>query len=219
MIKGWKTKKLGQLCSFINDGTHQTPKYVKEGIPFYSVENVTNNNFKNCKYISEKEHLKLKQRCNPEKNDILMTRIGSIGECKLIDWDINASIYVSLALLKTNDIIRSDYLAHYINSKNFQKETIKLALPNATPKKINTQSIREIPIFYPSSKLEQREISSILTNIDLYIEDLKKLIEKKKFIKQGVMQELLTGKKRLPGYNGKWIKKNCKNLVILLVEV
>ena len=212
MIKGWKIKKLGQLCSFINDGTHQTPKYVKEGIPFYSVENVTNNNFKNCKYISEKEHLKLKQRCNPEKNDILMTRIGSIGECKLIDWDINASIYVSLALLKTNDIIRSDYLAHYINSKNFQKEAIKLALPNATPKKINTQSIREIPIFYPSSKLEQREISSILTNIDLYIEDLKKLIGKKKLIKQGVMQELLTGKKRLPGFNKPWHTECLKKL-------
>ena len=204
MLKGWEVKQLDELCSYINDGTHQTPKYVKEGIPFYSVENVTNDNFKNCKYISEKEHCTLKRRCNPEKNDILMTRIGSIGECKLIDWDINASIYVSLALLKTNNLIRSDFLAHYINSKQFKEEALKLSLPNATPQKINTQNIRKIKIIYPSDINEQIDIANSLTDINLYIKNLEGLLKKKKLIKQGVMQELLTGKKRLPGFTKEW---------------
>lgn len=212
MLKGWEVKQLDELCSYINDGTHQTPKYVKEGIPFYSVENVTNDNFKNCKYISEKEHCNLKRRCNPEKNDILMTRIGSIGECKLIDWDINASIYVSLALLKTNNLIRSDFLAHYINSKQFKEEALRLSLPNATPQKINTQNIRKIKIIYPSDINEQIDIANSLTDINLYIKNLEGLLKKKKLIKQGVMQELLTGKKRLPGFDKEWVKKELGEL-------
>ncbi|NIV95380.1 hypothetical protein GWN42_21950, partial [candidate division KSB1 bacterium] len=87
----WRRVKLSEMCSHIIDGTHATPKYTKSGVPFYSVENVTNNDFENVKYISKEEHEKLKRRCNPEKGDILMTRIGSIGDCKLIDWDVNAS--------------------------------------------------------------------------------------------------------------------------------
>ncbi len=59
-----------------------------------------NNEFSDVKYISKEEHETLIRRCKPENGDILMTRIGSVGVTKLIDWDINASIYVSLALLK-----------------------------------------------------------------------------------------------------------------------
>ena len=93
----WEIKTLNDLCISINDGTHHTPKYVENGIPFFSVENVTMNNFKNTKNISHEAHSKLIERCKPEKGDILLTRIGTLGETKLIDWDINASIYVSLA--------------------------------------------------------------------------------------------------------------------------
>jgi len=98
----WEEKTLGEICDYINDGTHATPEYVPNGIPFLSFENVTTNNFKKVKLISEKEHNKLIKRCHPKKGDILLTRIGTLGETKLIDWDIEASIYVSLALLKIN---------------------------------------------------------------------------------------------------------------------
>ncbi|MCD6367448.1 MAG: restriction endonuclease subunit S, partial [Bacteroidales bacterium] len=97
--EGWEKKKLGEICE-IYDGTHQTPKYVNNGIPFFSVENITQNNFENTKYISEKEHRLLTKKWKIERGDILMTRIGSLGDCKLVDWDVNASFYVSLALLK-----------------------------------------------------------------------------------------------------------------------
>src|SRR5690625_197563 len=96
----WEHKSLRSICVSIKDGTHYTPKYVKNGIPFYSVENVSMNDFKNTKFITVEEHKKLIQRCNPEKGDILLTRIGTLGITKLIDWEVDASIYVSLALLK-----------------------------------------------------------------------------------------------------------------------
>ena len=89
-----------------------------QGIPFFSVENVTANDFTNTKYISEADHAVLVKRCNPEKGDILMTRIGSLGDTKLLDWDVVASIYVSLALLKPNKVVSPDYLYRYTKSSD-----------------------------------------------------------------------------------------------------
>jgi type I restriction enzyme, S subunit len=80
--KDWEVKWLGDIAD-IKDGTHQTPKYVESGIPFFSVENVTRGDFTNTKFISEAEHRFLTKSFKIEKNDILMTRIGSIGDCKL----------------------------------------------------------------------------------------------------------------------------------------
>lgn len=65
----------------------------------------------------------------------------------------------------------------------------------------------------PKSKTEQSAIASILSDTDLLIENLDKLIEKKKAIKQGTMQELLTGKRRLPGFSWEWVEKALGDLL------
>lgn len=193
----WEVEKLNNLCSHIIDGTHYTPKYVNDGIPFYSVENVTGNNFKDTKFISQKEHQFLIKRCNPKKGDILLTRIGTLGITKLIDWDINGSIYVSLALLKIDNEIDSDYLYCYTKSSQFVENIRKRSLVNATPQKINMGDIGDVPIFIPPTLSEQKEIARILSDMDAEIEALEQKRDKYKAIKQGMMQELLTGKTRL----------------------
>ena len=73
----WKDTTLGKICD-IKDGTHQTPHYVECGIPFYSVEAVTNDDFLHVKYISLEEHERLTSSYKIENGDVLMTRIGSI---------------------------------------------------------------------------------------------------------------------------------------------
>ncbi len=195
--KDWEILMLNDLCENICDGTHYTPKYTKDGIPFYSVENVTANNFSDVKYISKFEHDKLIKRCKPEFGDILMTRIGILGDTKLVDWNINASIYVSLALLKPNEHIDPNYLYNYTQSYIFVKNVEKRALTNATPKKINMQDIGLIPIPVPKTNREQKEIAKILSTMEKDINELKRQLDKNKAIKQGMMQELLTGKTRL----------------------
>lgn len=192
----WEVKKLGDICNYINDGTHYTPKYINDGIPFYSVENVTTNNFHHTKYISKEEHNFLVKRCNPQKGDILLTRIGTLGKTKLIDWNVEASIYVSLALLKLNNNIDSNYLYTYTKSNQFVQDVIKRSLVNATPQKINMGDIDNIPIPFPPLP-EQKAIAEILNDIDKEIEALEKNRDKYKTIKQGMMQELLTGKTRI----------------------
>jgi len=182
----------------INDGTHFTPNYVRDGIPFYSVENVTGNNFIDVKFISEREHNNLIRRCKPEKDDILFTRIGALAETKLIDWDVNASIYVSLALLKVNkEKVKINYLYAYTKSNQFKYSVEKRSLTNAAPQKINMNEIGKVPILVPGDKEEQTAIGQILSDMDVERHELEKMRDKYFMIMRGIMQQLFSGRIRL----------------------
>ncbi|HFI7304695.1 TPA: restriction endonuclease subunit S [Escherichia coli] len=117
---GWEYIYLNDICSLITDGTHQTPKYTTEGRPFISAQCVKPFKFmpENCRYVSEEDHnLYIKNR-NPEQQDILLSRVGAgIGECAVIDTDLEFSIYVSTALIKPiKKYINSQYICIWLNS-------------------------------------------------------------------------------------------------------
>ena len=191
----WEMKKLGDVAT-IRDGTHQTPKYVASGIPFFSVEHVTSGDFENTKFISEEEHRFLTRSFKIEKGDILMTRIGSIGDCKLIDWEVDASFYVSLALLKIHPDYSAAYITHYSNSAAFKKEVDLHSLQSAIPKKINLGPISNVRIEMPPLA-EQTAIAEVLSDMDAELAALEQKRDKTRLLKQGMMQELLTGRTRL----------------------
>lgn len=67
--------------------------------------------------------------------------------------------------------------------------------------------VKKFPVVYPKDKQEQSRITEALSDIDKLIVSLSKMIEKKRLMKQGTMQQLLTGKKRLPGFKGEWEEK------------
>lgn len=197
----WKVKRLGEVAK-IHDGTHQTPKYVPDGVPFYSVEHITSGDFTRTKFISEEEHRFLTRSHKIERGDILMTRIGSIGDCRLVDWDVYASFYVSLALLKIHGADAA-FISQYSNSRAFKTEVELHSLPSATPKKINLGPISDIRLPIPSLT-EQRAIAAALNDVDALVDGLERLIAKKRDLKQAAMQQLLTGQTRLPGFSGEW---------------
>lgn len=204
----WKMIKLGDVCQ-IKDGTHQTPHYVENGKQFYSVENVTNNDFSHTKYISESEHKKLTATYRIEKGDVLMTRIGSIGVCKYIDWDVDASFYVSLALLKCNKtFINPRYFVFYSQTKQFREEILSHSLQFAIPMKINLGKISDVLISIPykngSPDLEtQKQIAQKLGDMDSLIAAKEKLLAKKRNLKVAAMQKLIKDEE---GENWKKVK-------------
>lgn len=193
----WKEDKLKRLCNKIMDGTHNTPKYVDSGIPFYSVENVTRRDFKNNKYITQEEHKAISSRCKVERNDILITRIGSIGDAVLVDWDHESSIYVSLALLKTKDKIMPEFLVQYMGTDKFKRDILSKSLTTAIPQKINLGDLGEVNISYPSDIREQNAIVEILSKADEEIYLLERDLKETRNQKKGLMQILLTGKIRV----------------------
>jgi type I restriction enzyme S subunit len=208
---GWDFRRLGEIA-VIRDGTHQTPKYVQSGIPFFSVEHVTSGDFNNTKFITKEEHKLLTRSCKIEMGDILMTRIGSIGDCKLIDWEVEASFYVSLALLKIDKRFSAAYITHFSKSNFFQKEVEMNSLQSAIPRKINLGSISKVRVLFPPIE-EQNAIATALSDVDALLTSLDRLITKKRDLKQAAMQQLLTGQTRLPGVSGEWEMKKLGDVV------
>ena len=191
----WKLVCLKSVTS-IFDGTHMTPDYQESGIPFYSVEHVTNDDFDNTKFISRSVFETENRRVKIEKGDILMTRIGDIGTPKHVTWDVEASFYVSLALIKHSSHFDSEFLTQYIRSNAFQRELNKRTIHVAFPKKINLGEIGECHVLLPELG-EQKQIAAILSEADKAIKasnDAKLLVQSQK---QALMQKLLTGKIRV----------------------
>lgn len=193
----WRATTLGMLCD-IKDGTHQTPHYIESGVPFYSVETVTNDDFFHVKYITLEEHQRLTALYKIENGDVLMTRIGSIGKGKYIDWEPNASFYVSLALLKfRGNKSLAKFIAYMTETEEFQKEAEAHSLQFAIPMKINLGQISDISVKIPKDKNEIEAINSILDDAKHEILKMHHKLKKYEDIKQGMMEELLTGKVRL----------------------
>jgi len=98
----WEIRKLRHLTRQIIDGTHFTPDYRADGIAFLRVTDIHGKEIDQSKLrrISKDEHLKLNKRCNPAKGDLLLSKNGTIGITKVVDWDFPFSIFVSLCLIK-----------------------------------------------------------------------------------------------------------------------
>jgi type I restriction enzyme S subunit len=110
---------LGALLNKLTDGAHHTPKYTESGVPFLSVKDISSGkiNLTNTKLISMEEHAELYKRCNPERGDILLTKVGTTGIPVLVDTDDEFSLFVSVALLKFDKhLLCGEYLVKLIES-------------------------------------------------------------------------------------------------------
>ena len=149
------------MCN-IFDGTHQTPNYKENGIMFLSVENIKD--LKSEKFISY-EDFKSNFKIYPEKNNILMTRIGDIGTTNIVKENTLKAYYVSLALLKCKNI-NPYYLNTAIKSEYVQNGLKLRSLLTAIPMKINKDQIGEVDINYPIDSKEQSNIGKLFEQVD-----------------------------------------------------
>ena len=160
--------KLNSVCD-IYDGTHSTPNYTESGVKFASVENI-GNLYATQKYISEKDFEKYKIK--PRIGDVMMTRIGSVGVCTVVDRNEALAFYVSLALLRPQlDKVQSRFLKYAIESIHGRKKLRKRTLINAVPIKINKDDIGKVTIPLPPIEIQ----SEIVHTLDNYTENVVKL--------------------------------------------
>lgn len=95
-----------------------------------------------------------------------------------------------------------NFLYYLLSSDSVYQQYISMAAGSSV-KNLNKEKVSALVVAYPDIE-EQERIADVLSNIDSLIAALEKQISKKKAIKQGAMQELLTGKRRLPGFSGEW---------------
>lgn len=202
----WEVWKLSRLSKQIIDGTHSTPTYTQEGIPFLRVtdisalQNINDDiDFENVMYIPINEHEELVKRCKPEKGDLLVSKNGSIGIPKIINWDSPFSIFVSLCLIKVTSKVLVEYLYYYFRSTLIWTE-IAIGGKTGTITNLHLDKIKEFRIPLPNIN-EQKSIIEYLdkkcSEIDKAIADKEQVIEKFTEYKKSLIYECVTGKKRV----------------------
>jgi type I restriction enzyme S subunit len=107
-------------------------------------------------------------------------------------------------VVRPRSILSSDYLNFWTGTSSARRYFLLAGRQTTNLASISKASLGQLPVALPPTKAEQRAIAEALSDADALIESLEQLLTKKRHIKQGAMQELLTGKKRLLGFIGEW---------------
>lgn len=156
--KKWKILK--DLSTKITDGSHITPNYTDEGIPFLMVRNIGifDINFEDVKFIDKKFDGILKG-CKPKENDILLSKVGTLGRVALVPKDKDFNIFVSLAVLKGIKDINIYYLTIFLLTRNAYLQYQRYAKGISQPD-LHLEDIRKIKVPIPSESF-QKEIENL----------------------------------------------------------
>ncbi len=203
----WKDKKLGdvgKVCMCKRIFANQTSNTGE--VPFFKIGTFGK---EADAYISKGLYEDYKQRFSyPQKGDVLISAAGTLGRTIVFEGKDAYFQDSNIVWLDTDkELLCNEYLYHYY-------KVIKWgASEGSTIARLYNGIICNTHIALPDVE-EQKQIATVLSEIDELISLTEKQISKKKAIKQGAMQELLTGKRRLPGFSGEWryfnLMKNSK---------
>jgi type I restriction enzyme S subunit len=200
----WEVKKLGdigdvKMCKRIF--SYQTSK--RGDVPFYKIGTFGK---EPDAFISWELYQEFKKKYSfPNDGSLLISASGTIG--RTVEYYGEDSYYQDSNIIwLDNDekLITNQYLKYILKIIKYQTE-------GSTIKRLYNSIIKRSEFILPPTLTEQRTIATALSDVDELINSLEKLIAKKKAIKQGAMQELLTppnkGGKRLAGFSGDWVER------------
>lgn len=170
------------------------------------------------KPVIPQDYLRLK--CPLVKGSIIISRMNTpalVGECGFTK-DAKAGTYLPDRLWQIQNFNKSSFdfvwLNYLLNTKQY-RDAVRATATGTSNSMKNISKERMLDIEIPRPPInEQENIAAALSEVDELINLVEKQVDKKKAIKQGAMQELLTGKKRLPGFSGDWIKSNIGSCII-----
>ncbi len=204
----WTLSNLAALSAFITKGSTPTTygfNWQLEGFLFLRSECVSENGLDllQSTYISDAAHASLR-RSQINDGDLLITITGNVGRVVLFRNSAQANINQHIARVRiTASEANRDFVYHFLSLPQCRTRFTSITTGQAYPQ-ISLKQVREAPVPLPPTKAEQEAIAEALSDADALIESMERLLAKKRQIKEGAMQELLTGKKRLAGFGGEW---------------
>lgn len=194
--KEWEVEELSHITKLITDGAHFSPVPQEKGLPIGNVKDMRASNFDydNCTQIlPEVFKLLVRQNCSPIKGDVLLSKDGTVGKVIHFEDDRQIVLLSSIAIIRVNEIIESNYMAWALQSQYFDKALYAL-LSGSALKRITLKDIQKIKIPFSKDINEQRIIASKLNTIKSKIQTEQQALVKYQQLKAGLMQDLLTGK-------------------------
>ena len=207
--RDWETKRLGDICipkGIVRGpfgGTLKKEIFVTSGFKVYEQQNAIYNSYRLGAYFVDKSKYAAMHRFSVSPGDFIISCSGTIGQIYQIPPDAPKGI-INQALLKivTDDKVVYDKFFYLLFKwDKFQTKIIDSTQGGAIKNLVGMNIFRTIPVILPPLE-EQRAIAEVLSDVDGLINALDALIAKKRAIKQATMQQLLTGKTRLPEFSG-----------------
>jgi len=212
----WEIVKGKEITSIITKGSSpkwQGFEYKESGVLFVTSENVRSSylDISKPKYLPLEFNIKEKKSIL-KKGDILINIVGaSIGRAALFNIDEIANINQAVSLFRTNHKVIDTFIVHFLNNDLTINRLLGIQSDGARPN-LSLTDLRDFKIPLPPLP-EQKKIADILSTWDKAIEATQVLIDKLQLRKKGLMQQLLTGQKRLPGFEGEWEEVSYSNIL------
>ena len=171
----WPRKLLSEVCD-VRDGTHDSPKFVSDGIPLITSKNIVNGeiDFTNVSYITEEDCVLIEKRSKVNVGDILMPMIGTIGRPIIVNTDKRFAIK-NVALIKCGDNPTNKYVLNILKSNLF-KDYVASHKRGGTQNFISLTDIRNFEIPLPSTE-EQQDVTNTIKKKQQINEGNKKNIK------------------------------------------
>ena len=193
----WEVKKIGETCNELIQGINTAidkPEYSVDGIPILKANDVIDGkiDLNNCDYITIKSFSKYNERFYIKKGDFLLSNIGArLGTGSIYKFDTPSTYAWNVMRISVNqNYLNQNYFAHFVNSPFFNN----IILSNQSGSGMGfvpKSTLINFPVIIPPLP-EQTAIAEALSDADAWIESLEQLIAKKRLLKQGAMQTLLT---------------------------
>lgn len=216
----WEVFKLGDIIDYTKGFAFKSSDYRKSGVRIIRVSDTDYDQIKDADEIYIDKSLSHKfKKWKLTEDDIILSTVGS--KPPMYDSMVGKAIKVSLrhegALLNQNavkiiskntNLANQTLIFYNLKTKRYLTNIEKIFRGNANQASITLLDLFKFEIPMPKCDKEQNSIAEVLSDTDNLIQSVEKLIDKKKKIKQGAMQQLLSGKKRLPEFSGEWeVKK------------
>lgn len=205
----WDCAKFGEKVKIYRGGSPRPIQnyitHLSTGINWIKIGDVGEND----KYIRSTQEKIIPEGVSKSREvhvgDFILSNSMSFGRPYILD--IDGCIHDGwLTIQEYKNTFHTEYLYYLLSSNLVYKQYISMAAGSSV-KNLNKDKVSALNVIYPTL-LEQKRIAKALSEVDSMVSSLEKLIAKKKAVKQGAMQELLTGKKRLPGFSEEWNKIN-----------
>jgi len=196
---GWEWASLDEITLKIGDVDHRMPKPADSNIPYISTKDFFGSNeikFENAKKISKEDYSQLTRKIKPEKNDILLSRYGTVGEIRKVETDAIFQVSYSIAIIKTLPFsVLVDYLVFCLRSSEVQKQIKKFTRATAQPD-LGLSHIRELNVPLPP-ETEQIIINNLLDQVNSSIEKIEITIidnlQRIFHLRQSILQRAFSG--------------------------
>jgi type I restriction enzyme S subunit len=215
----WNVKQLKDVVSKVIDNRGKTPPYKDiEDVELIETASISFVNqypdySKITKFVSD-ETYKNWFRGHPAKNDVLISTVGEYSGASAMMEENRGTIAQNLIALRIKEVM-SAYVFYWTRSGNFKTQLDQVMMSQAQPS-LRVPWLLNFYLNIPPTLAEQEAIAEALSDADALIEAVEQLLTKKRQVKQGAMSELLTGKRRLPGFSGEWKTKKLGEITEII---